>query len=96
TGGRLWALLSSGELEAWDLFGSRSLGRWRPDWHEITGSVGFKPTYICEDEFLGMLVLGRSHNEGAVLARATSPSNLAAEWSRNRSQVSTSSSLRLR
>mmetsp|Transcript_67467 Transcript_67467/g.181535 ORF Transcript_67467/g.181535 Transcript_67467/m.181535 type:complete len:246 (+) Transcript_67467:1-738(+) len=30
--GRLWAVWANGELQAWDLLGSRSVGIWRPPW----------------------------------------------------------------
>eukprot|EP00931_Biecheleriopsis_adriatica_P076169 TRINITY_DN49904_c0_g1_i1.p1 TRINITY_DN49904_c0_g1~~TRINITY_DN49904_c0_g1_i1.p1 ORF type:complete len:1178 (+),score=234.49 TRINITY_DN49904_c0_g1_i1:92-3535(+) len=76
TEGRLWALLSTGDIEAWDLLGSHSHGRWRPEWPAAFGT-GFQPVAICEDSSLGVLVLSHSgRGGGAVLARAPLPSRV--------------------
>ena len=71
--GVLWALLSTGELEAWDLLTSRSLGLWRTSFSDASG---FRPIAMCKDSNLGFLVLG--HNVtggGAIIARALQPAD---------------------
>eukprot|EP00434_Breviolum_minutum_P036515 symbB.v1.2.032357.t1/scaffold3874.1/size48982/2 len=57
--GQLVALLSTGYIEAWDLFASRSLGRWRPQWPQSFHPVGF-----CQDENVGFLVIGHNTDRG--------------------------------
>jgi len=70
--GRLWAVLASGDLLAWDLLQARSLGRWRPQW-PLGTSAAFRPTAVCEDPGRGMLfAIGR----GPRLARAEAPLHL--------------------
>jgi len=70
--GRLWALLASGDLMAWDLLGARSLGRWRPFFPDVGSAT--RLAAVCEDVASGTLfAVGR----GPFLARA-SVSNLPA------------------
>lgn len=57
--GQLIALLSTGYIEAWDLFASRSLGRWRPQWPE-----SFQPVGFCQDANVGFLVIGHDTDRG--------------------------------
>lgn len=56
--GNLVAIMS-GYLEVWDLFASRSLGRWRPRWPE-----SFKPVGICQDASVGFMVVGHDVDRG--------------------------------
>ncbi|CAK0890837.1 unnamed protein product [Prorocentrum cordatum] len=71
--GRLWAVLHSGDILAWDLFGASVVGRWRPAWPRGLAATGFVPAAVCEDPERGLLVLGRSTGLGAVLLFAESP-----------------------
>lgn len=71
-GGLLWALLVSGDVEAWDLLSSRSLGRWRARFSDAS----FQPIAMCQDSTFGFLVLG--HNVtggGAIISRAQRPAD---------------------
>ncbi|CAE7373427.1 GIP [Symbiodinium natans] len=66
--GVLWALLSTGDVESWDLLTSHSFGRWRASFAD---SASFQPIAMCKDPSLGYLVLGRNvTGGGAVLVRA--------------------------
>jgi len=77
--GRLWALLSGGELESWDLLGPspRNLGRRKPRWpRSLTGSSGargagasaaFMLVAICEEPTSRSLyAIGRAGAQSAV------------------------------
>lgn len=73
--GRLWALLASGVLEAWDLIGARSLGHRRLRWPP--GTAGFRATALCEDVARGVLLAaGRSELAGPLLLEAAVPAEL--------------------
>jgi len=66
---RLWAILDTGELLAWNLLQAQRLGSWRPQW-PVARAGTFQPMAICED--LGsrqIFVLSR----GSRLARADVP-----------------------
>jgi len=80
--GRLWALLGSDELQAWDLVGFRSLGRWRPQW-PFSPAASFQAAAVCEDLSHGVFVMGRLSNGGREplpsLFRAELPVELAAQ-----------------
>eukprot|EP00930_Biecheleria_cincta_P086328 TRINITY_DN7563_c0_g3_i1.p1 TRINITY_DN7563_c0_g3~~TRINITY_DN7563_c0_g3_i1.p1 ORF type:complete len:1135 (+),score=186.80 TRINITY_DN7563_c0_g3_i1:47-3451(+) len=77
TYGRLWALLSSGELEAWNLLTAHSYGRWRPSWPKSAQSHRFHPVALCEDSHSDIMVLGSGGFEGeSVLVRAQLPLSL--------------------
>lgn len=69
--GRLWAALSDGDLEAWDLLEFSALGRYSSQW---PAQVKLRPLALCEDESRGLLVLGRSDGAGPALFRADLPS----------------------
>ncbi|CAE7764348.1 GIP [Symbiodinium sp. CCMP2456] len=70
-GGRLWALLASGDVEAWDLLSSRSLGRWRARF-----DASFQPIAMCQDSTYGFLVLGHNvSGGGAIISRAQRPAD---------------------
>jgi len=72
---RLWAVLSTGQIEAWDLLDSRSLGRWKPQWPPV--SAGFRLAAICELTGSGsLLAIGRSDTVGPLLLRADLPRSL--------------------
>lgn len=73
--GRMWVLLAAGELQGWDLLASTTLGRWHPSWPLSSG--GFQATALCEDASgRGLLVLGRSPEDGPQLFYAEHPSCL--------------------
>eukprot|EP00927_Polykrikos_kofoidii_P018927 TRINITY_DN18811_c0_g1_i2.p1 TRINITY_DN18811_c0_g1~~TRINITY_DN18811_c0_g1_i2.p1 ORF type:complete len:1209 (-),score=217.62 TRINITY_DN18811_c0_g1_i2:89-3301(-) len=70
--GRLWLLLIGGDVEAWDLLASRSLGRSRPRWPQSLEKFG--ATALCEDSGgHGLFALGRSNSGDALLMRAQLP-----------------------
>lgn len=67
---RLWAILDSGELLAWNLLQTQRLGSWRPQWPVASAGGAFQPMAICEDSSSRqILVLSR----GSRLAQAAVP-----------------------
>jgi len=69
--GRLWALITSGEVQGWDVLQSEHLGRWLPRWPRGLG--GYQPMTICASSEEGFFALGVSETRGALLARAPMP-----------------------
>jgi len=66
---RLWVILDSGELMAWNLLQAQRLGSWRPQW-PVANMGAFQPMAICEDSRnRQILVLSR----GSQLAQAALP-----------------------
>merc|ERR1712129_109925 len=67
---RLWVILDSGELLAWNLLQRQRLGSWRPQWPVASAGGAFQPMAICEDSSSRqILVLSR----GSRLAQAPVP-----------------------
>merc|ERR1712232_461608 len=90
TQGRLWAFLSAGELEAWNLLTAHSYGRWKPSWPK-SATHRFQPMALCEDSHSNIMILGNGgHEREAMLLRAQLPLSLTrditSQWF-NRSSV---------
>lgn len=79
THGRLWAVLSTGEVEAWNLLAAYSYGRWRPSWPG-TASQRFRPVALCEDFHSNIVAIGNGRYDGeAMLVRARLPLSLRSD-----------------
>lgn len=72
--GRLWALLATGALQAWNLAPPRSLGRWHP-WPSSRQST-FKPTAFCSTPGGQLHALGHSSRTGPRWYRTWVPADL--------------------
>lgn len=73
---RLWALRSTGDLQAWDFVALRRLGTWRSAWPE--GDDGFRPVALCEASARGELLVAGRDASGPVLYSAPADALAAA------------------
>jgi len=72
--GRLWAVLGSGALQAWELLGDspRGLGRWSVDFSVATSgaSIAERAVAVCEDAAAGELVVATRAAAGSLAPAA--------------------------